>query len=72
MIPERLLLNFGQTLLERGKAPGVVFKHTLGHFSMEELSDAMIVIGFYRMLSGFIRTFNLPSDPQEDGNWSRG
>lgn len=66
---ERVLLHFGKTILEKGKAPGVVFKHTLEHFSVEELSDAMIVVGFYRMLSGFIQTFNLPVDPQEDGNW---
>ena len=69
---ERVLLNFGKCILEQGKAPGVVFKHTLEHFPIEELSDAMIVIGFYRMLSGFIQTFNLPIDPQEDGNWVKG
>lgn len=69
---ERVLLRFGKTILQQGKAPGVVFKHTLEHFSIEELSDAMIVIGFYRMLSGFIQTFNLPLDPQEDGNWVKG
>ncbi len=59
-------------MLERGKVPGVLFRHTLEHFSVQELSDAMIVIGYYRMLSGFIQTFNLPSDPQEDGNWVKG
>lgn len=32
----------------------------------------MIVIGFYRMLSIYIQTFNLPLDPQEDGNWAKG
>jgi alkylhydroperoxidase family enzyme len=69
---ERILLLFGKTILEQGKAPGVVFRHTLEHFSVEELSDAMIVIGYYRMLSGFIQTFNLPSDPQADGNWVKG
>lgn len=69
---ERVLLHFGKTILEHGKAPGVVFKHTLEYFSIEELADAMIVIGYYRMLSGFIQTFNLPSDPQEDGNWVKG
>lgn len=66
---ERILLNFGLTILEKGKASGVVFKHTMEHFSVEELSDAMIVIGFYRMLSGYIQTFDLQPDPQEDGNW---
>ena len=29
----------------------------------------MIVIGFYKMLSIYIQTFNLPIDAQEDGNW---
>ena len=66
---ERILLHFGRCILEKGKAPAVVFKQTLEHFSVEELSDAIIVIGFYRMLSGFIQTFNLPIDPQEDGTW---
>ncbi|MCE7059355.1 carboxymuconolactone decarboxylase family protein [Dyadobacter sp. CY343] len=66
---ERVLLHFGNCIIEQGKAPGVIFNHTLEHFSVEELSDAMIVIGFYRMLSGYIQTFNLPADPQEDGNW---
>jgi alkylhydroperoxidase family enzyme len=69
---ERVLLNFGKTILERGKAPGVVFRHALEHFSVQELADVMIVIGYYRMLSGFIQTFNLPSDPQADGNWVKG
>ena len=69
---ERVLLNFGKAILEQGKASGVVFKHALEHFSIEELSDAMIVLGCYRMLSGFIQTFNLPSDPQADGNWVKG
>ena len=55
---------------EQGKAPSVVFKHTLEHFSVEELSDAMIVIGFYKMLSIYIQTFNLWIDTQED--WKLG
>lgn len=66
---ERILLDFGKRILEKGKAQAVVFKNTLRYFSVGELSDAMIVIGFYRMLSGFIQTFDLPLDPQEDGNW---
>ena len=41
---ERVLLRFGKTIHELGKAPAVVFKHALEHFSIEELSDAMIVI----------------------------
>lgn len=32
-------------------------------FKEDELADVMIVIGYYRMLSGFIQTFNLPIDP---------
>jgi AhpD family alkylhydroperoxidase len=70
--PETILLHFGNTMLEKGKVPGVVFKHTLKHFSVEELADAMIVIGYYRMLSGFIQTFDIPVDPQADGNWVKG
>jgi alkylhydroperoxidase family enzyme len=69
---ERVLLNFGKTLIERGKVPAVVFRHALEHFSVQELADVMIVIGYYRMLSGFIQTFNIPSDPQADGNWVKG
>ena len=66
---EQVLLLFGKFILEQGKAPSVVFKHTLEHFSVEELSDAMIVIGFYKMLSIYIQTFTLSIDAQEDGNW---
>jgi hypothetical protein len=69
---ERVLLNFGKIILQKGKAPGVVFKHTLEHFSIQELSDAMIVIGYYRLLSIYIQTFNFPIDAQEDGNWVKG
>ncbi len=69
---ERILLNFGKTILVRGKAPGVVFRRALENFSVQELSDAMIVIGYYRMLSGFIQTFDLPIDPQADGIWVKG
>src|SRR5690606_5477480 len=66
---ERILLDFGKRILEKGKAQAVVFKNTLRYFSVGELSDAMIVIGFDRVLSGFIQTFAVPLDPQEDGNW---
>ena len=71
-VREKSLLKFGKFMLEQGKVPGVVFKHTLEHFSIEELADAMIVIGYYNMLSGFIQTFNIPLDPQENGNWVKG
>jgi alkylhydroperoxidase family enzyme len=71
-VRERSLLQFGKFILEQGKAPGVVFKHTLEQFSIEELADAMIVIGYYNMLSSFIQTFNIPLDPQENGNWVKG
>ena len=72
VLRERVLLNFGRIILEQGKAPGVVFKHTLEHFTIQELSDAMIVIGYYRLLSIYIQTFNIPIDAQEDGNWVKG
>lgn len=66
---EQALLNFGKSILEQGKVTGVVFKHTLEHFSIVELSDAMIVVGYYKMISVFVQTLNIPIDPQEDGNW---
>lgn len=69
---EQVLLNFGKIILEKGKVPGVVFKHTLEHFTIEELSDAIFVVGFYRMVSVFIQTLHIPIDPQEDGNWIKG
>jgi len=69
---ERVLLRFGQAVLDKGMAPGVLFKHAQQHFSLEELSDAIIVIGYYRMLSAYIKTFNIPIDPQEDGSWIKG
>ena len=31
----------------------------------------MIVIGYYRMLSGFIQTFDLAIDAQQDGTWTK-
>ncbi len=42
--------------------------HVLTHFSAQE-RDAIIVIGYYRMLAGYIQTFNNPIDAQADGNW---
>lgn len=69
---ERVLLRFGQAILDKGKAPGVLFKHAMEHFSLQELSDAIIVIGYYRMLSGYIQTFDIAIDTQEDGNWIKG
>lgn len=71
-LEERVLLHFGKVIHEKGRAPGVVFKHALEHFSIEELSDAMVVIGYYRLLSIYIGTFQVPIDPQEDGNWVKG
>ncbi len=69
---ERVLLRFGQAILEQGKAPGVLFKHAQKHYSLHELSDAIIVLGYYRMLSGYIQTFNIAIDAQTDGNWIKG
>jgi alkylhydroperoxidase family enzyme len=69
---EQVLLNFGKTILEKGKVSAVVFKNTLEHFSIEELSDAMIVIGYYRMISTYVQTMQIPIDPQENGNWIKG
>jgi hypothetical protein len=69
---EQVLLQFGKTIHEKGKAPGVAFKHALEHFSIQELSDAMVVIGYYRLLSIYIGTFQVQMDPQKDGNWVKG
>lgn len=69
---ERVLLRFGHAILAKGKAPGVLFKHALEHFSLQELSDAIIVIGYYRMLSGYIQTFDIAIDAQKDGSWIKG
>lgn len=69
---ERVLLRFGKSIIQKGKAPGVLFKHTLQFFSVEELSDAIIVIGYYRMIAAHIQTFNIAIDAQGDGNWIKG
>jgi alkylhydroperoxidase family enzyme len=69
---ERVLLRFGKSIITKGKAPGVLFKHALRHFSVQELSDAIIVIGYYRMIAAHIQTFNIPTDAQRDGNWIKG
>lgn len=69
---EQVLLRFGKAILENGKAPGVLFKHASKYFSMAELSDAIIVTGYYRMLSGYIQTFNIETDAQQDGSWIKG
>lgn len=66
---EQSILRFGRFVLKNGKVPSVVFKHTLEDFSLEELTDAIIVIGYYQMISNIIRTLNLPIDQQEHGNW---
>jgi alkylhydroperoxidase family enzyme len=69
---ERVLLRFGKSIITNGKAPGVLFKHALRHFSVQELSDAIIVIGYYRMIAAHIQTFDIPIDAQGDGNWIKG
>lgn len=69
---EQVLLQFGKIIHEKGRAPGVALKHALEHFSIEELSDAMVVIGYYRLLSIYIGTFQVQIDPQKDGNWVKG
>jgi alkylhydroperoxidase family enzyme len=69
---EQVLLRFGKAILANGKAPGVLFKHALQHFSVEELSDATIVIGYYRMVSNYLLTFNVETDAQKDGSWIKG
>jgi alkylhydroperoxidase family enzyme len=69
---EQVLLRFGMAILVKGKAPGVLFKHALRHFSIAELSDAIIVIGYYRMIAAYIQTLNIVIDAQQDGSWIKG
>lgn len=69
---ERVLLRFGKSIIINGKAPGVLFKHALRHFSVQELSDAIIVIGYYRMIAAHIQTFDIAVDAQSDGSWIKG
>ena len=69
---EQVLLRFGKAILDNGKAPGVLFKHALQHFSTQELSDATIVIGYYRLVSNYLQTFNVEIDAQQDGSWIKG
>lgn len=69
---EQVLLQFGKIIQEKVKAPGVAFKHALEHFSIQELSDAMVVIGYYQLLPIYIGTFQVQIDPQRDGNWAKG
>jgi alkylhydroperoxidase family enzyme len=69
---ERVLLRFGKAVIEKGKAPGVLLKHALRHFSIQELSDAIIVLGYYRMIAAHIQTFDIAIDAQTNGNWIKG
>ena len=69
---ERVLLRFGKAILDKGKAPGVLFKHALRYFSIQELSDAIIVLGYYRMIAAHIQTFDIAIDAQGDGSWIKG
>ncbi|MBT0667303.1 carboxymuconolactone decarboxylase [Novosphingobium profundi] len=69
---ERTLLLFAKSILERGKASGVLFKHALRHFPVEVLSDAVLVTGYYRMVSNYLRTFDIEIDAQSDGTWIKG
>jgi alkylhydroperoxidase family enzyme len=69
---ERVFLRFGKSILDNGKAHGVLFKHALQYFSVQELADAVIVLGYYRMVSNFLQTFDIRIDPQEDGKWIKG
>ena len=44
-----------------------MFKRTVECVSVQELADAMIVLGYYRMLLGFIQTFDISSDRGDGG-----
>ncbi|MFJ8794347.1 carboxymuconolactone decarboxylase family protein [Streptomyces sp. NPDC102462] len=66
---DRVLLRFAAGVLRHGKAPAVLFKNSLKTFGIQELADALIVIGFYRMISGFMLTLDIPIDAQSDGTW---
>ena len=65
-------MRFEKIVHDKGKAPGAAFKHALEHFSIEELADAMVVIGYYRLLSIYIGAFQAEIDPSKDGNWVKG
>ncbi|WP_276152798.1 MULTISPECIES: hypothetical protein [unclassified Sulfitobacter] len=65
---ERVLLRFGKAILDKGKASGFLFKHALRHFSVQELSDATSVLGYYRMVSSYLQTFDISIDAQVDGS----
>ena len=66
-----VLMRFGRIALEQGKAPAVILKRALEIFTIEETSDALIVVGFYSMLSCFMKTMNIIADPlpPQEGRW---
>lgn len=66
---ELVLLRLGQAVLAQGAAGPVLVKQVLAHQSVEQLADAILTVGFYRMLAGFLKTFRIPSDAQGDGSW---
>jgi len=59
---EQQLLLFGGSILKNGKAPKLIFKQTLEYYTLEKLTDAMVVIGYYQMISIIIQTFDISID----------
>jgi alkylhydroperoxidase family enzyme len=66
---EQQLLLFGEFVLKTGKVPKPIFKKTLEYYTLEKLTDAMVVIGYYQMISIIIQTFDISIDQQEHGDW---
>jgi len=66
---EQQLLLFGESILKNGKVPKPIFKQTLEYYTLEKLTDAMVVIGYYQMISIIIQTFDISIDQQEHGDW---
>lgn len=66
---DRRLLQLGLATLEKGRVPALLMKQAQQFFSMAEIADAILVAGFYMMLSNFMQTLNIPSDPPENSGW---
>ncbi len=60
---EQLVLRFTDQLVEHVKAPDEMFAELQQHFDHRQLSELVLTIGFYMMVSRFLENFEVDIEP---------
>lgn len=68
---ERLILKMANELLGSDEISEVTLNRALARFSVAQIVETILLVGFYRMLAGVMRSTELDLDVQSCGDWTK-